>query len=582
MSIVLATLNAKFIHSNLALRYLKEYVKDIEDIKIEEFTINQNVLEISAKLYEMNPEILGFSTYIWNIEETLEICERIKLVNPNTKILLGGPEVSFDIENLLNENPYIDYVIYGEGEESFRRFLIEKSPEDISGMAYREKEEVVINPARPLIQNLNKIPSPYEFFNKELYENKIVYYESSRGCPFKCSFCLSSTVKGVRYMELDRVKRDLDNLIEAEVKQVKFVDRTFNANKEFSRSIMSHIIKRNPENMNFHFEVTADLIDKEQLDLLKDVKEGLFQFEIGVQSTNPDTIKAIRRKMDFIKLSKVCTTIKKSRNIHQHLDLIAGLPYEDYISFGLSFDDVFELRPEKIQLGFLKLLKGSNLRKMKKQYEYKLVDKAPYEIMETKWLSFDNIISLKKIEVLVERYYNEEYFKHSTEYLITNNFNSPFSFFEDLMKFWDINNLYDVSHGRDKLYKILLEYFIERSFEDKKTFKELIKYDYLKNNRGNSLSRILKTEENATKINIHKVLKTQELLGAYLPEYTDVPTKKLLQKIRIHEFNINILKLIEDGYEIICENEKTFILFKYQDGVIERCKTYDITEYIEV
>ncbi|MGM0396233.1 MAG: B12-binding domain-containing radical SAM protein [Bacillota bacterium] len=580
MSIVLATLNSKFIHSNLAIRYLKGYVKDIEKIQLEEFTINQNISDIAAKLYGMNPEIIGFSTYIWNIDETLEICERLKLVLPHVKILLGGPEVSYDMETFMNENPYIDFIIYGEGEESFRELIIKRSPIDVKGLVYRENHNVVKNPPRPLIQDINRIPSPYETVGEE-FKNKIVYYESSRGCPFNCAFCLSSTIRGVRFMDIERVKKDLNNLIDAGVKQIKFVDRTFNANKEFSKAIMKHIVQKNPERINFHFEVTAHLIDDDQLEFFKDIKEGLFQFEIGVQSTNTDTIRAIGRNTDFERLSDVSKFIKQNKNIHQHLDLIAGLPYEDYKRFGISFDHIFQLRPEKIQLGFLKLLKGSALRQMKTEYGYKLLDKAPYEVMGSRWLSYDDIIALKGIEELVEKYYNEEYFINSLELVIFNHFNRPFEFFEDFREYWKENDLYDISHSRDSLYEIFLGYYRKRGFNREELFAEFLSFDYLQNNGGKQLPEFLKANSINMKINIHNILKSERLLTEVLPGYKDLPTKKLLKKVNIHEFSYDIFEIIKNGYKIGSEKNRTWVLFNYKEGVLERCKTYRINAYTE-
>ena len=315
MKVLLTTLNSKFIHSNLAIRYRKEVAKDVADIDLMEFTINQPIEQILSTIYKGNPDMVGFSTYIWNVNEVLEIAEGLKIVKPNIKIMLGGPEVSFDGVQILEKHRFIDYIVYGEGEETFREMLIADDLCNVKGLIFRKEGEVVINPPREQIKDLDNIPSPYENINEE-FKNKIVYYESSRGCPFNCEFCLSSTIKGVRFFSIDRVKRDIGTLIKSGVSQIKFVDRTFNANKAYSREIMDFIMQENPENMNFHFEVTAHLIDDETLEYLKKPKEGLFQFEVGVQSTNPDTIKSIGRVTDFEKLKYVTSAIKKNRNIH--------------------------------------------------------------------------------------------------------------------------------------------------------------------------------------------------------------------------------------------------------------------------
>jgi len=387
MKALLTTLNSKYIHSALSIRYLKEFCKDIADISLMEFTINQNIDYIAGEIYKRKPDIIGFSTYIWNLEHTLRVCEILKLVNPNIKIILGGPEVSFDSEDIMKENWFIDFIISGEGEIPFRELLLsifdgDRDFSSVKGLTYREGEEIIKNPPGSLLKNLDMIPSPYVEIDKSL-EKKIVYYESSRGCPFNCQFCLSSTIKGVRYFSLERVKEDLQRLMDMKVKQVKFVDRTFNANKKYAMEIMEFIMDKDPEDMNFHFEVTAHLIDEDMLQLIKKAKPGLFQFEIGVQSTNERTIEAIGRTTNFGKLKEICKEIKSYKNIHQHLDLIAGLPYEGYESFKKSFNDVYEIKPEKIQLGFLKLLKGSGLRKEKEKYGFKFLDIPPYEVLET-------------------------------------------------------------------------------------------------------------------------------------------------------------------------------------------------------
>ena len=337
-----------------------------------------------------------------------------------------------------------------------------------------------------MIKDLNIIPSPYKNIGDE-FENKIVYFESSRGCPFNCEFCLSSTIKGVRYFEINRVKEELNNLIEGKVRQVKFVDRTFNANKNYAMEIMSFIINKNPKDINFHFEVTAHLLDREMLNFLSGVKEGLFQFEVGVQSTNLDTIDAIGRTTDFEKLRDITKEIKSHKNIHQHLDLIAGLPYEGYDSFRKSFNDVYEIRPEKIQLGFLKLLKGSGLRKDQEKYGFKYLDEPPYEVLENDFIKFKEIIKLKTIEDLVERYYNEGYFEHALEFIVHNHYTSPFDFYEDFSYYWEFKNYHKVSNSRIRLYEILIEFYKHKGFNNMVVFNELLRFDFIKNNKGSRI-----------------------------------------------------------------------------------------------
>lgn len=586
MKIILCTLNSKYIHSNLAIRYLSKYVEDIENVNIFEYTINQSIDSIVSEIYKEKPDVIGFSTYIWNVEEIYKICEILKLVLPEVKIILGGPEVSFDGVKVLEEREYIDYIIYGEGELTFRELIQtfvdeSKGVETILGLIYKKNQRIIKNGERPLIKNLDIIPSPYINIGNE-FENKIVYYESSRGCPFNCEFCLSSTIHGVRYFNIERVKQDLENLINGKVNQVKFVDRTFNANKKHIMEIMNFIIAKDPIDINFHFEVTAHLLDEETLEFLKNVKEGLFQFEIGVQSTNLDTINSIGRITDFEKLTYVVEKIKSYKNIHQHLDLIAGLPYEGYESFKKSFNDVYRIRPEKLQLGFLKLLKGSGLRLKEKTYGYKYLDSPPYEVLENKFISFGEIIKLKSIENLVEKYYNESFFKHSLEFIIKNYFDDSFSFYEDFSSFWETEGYERVSHSKNSLYDIFMEYFIYKGFKNKLIFTELLKLDYIINNKKSTLPIGLNRKYDANiQRNLHEILKSEQLLNTYLSEYKDIPTKKLVNLVIIEEFKVNVLEIINKGYIPLEDIEQEYILFDYVGGKITKCMYYDITEIVK-
>lgn len=582
MKVILSTLNSKFIHSCLSIRYLKGYVEDLTYIDIKEYTINQSIDFIASDLYKLEPDVIGFSTYIWNLTETLKICKILKMVNPRLKIILGGPEVSFDGEKILEDNRFVDFIIYGEGEETFKEFVknLINGNEDytnIQGLIYREGNRTITNPPRPLIKDLNSIPSPYKNIGDE-FENKIIYFESSRGCPFNCEFCLSSTIKGVRYFGIDRVKEELNNLIDGKVRQVKFVDRTFNANKKYAMEIMNFIIDKDPKDINFHFEVTAHLLDREMLDFLSGVKEGLFQFEVGVQSTNLDTIVAIGRTTDFEKLRDITKEIKSYKNIHQHLDLIAGLPYEGYNSFRKSFNDVYEIRPEKIQLGFLKLLKGSGLRKDEDKYGFKYLDLPPYEILENDFISYKEIIKLKAIEDLVERYYNEGYFEHSLEYIVNNHYTSTFDFYEDFSYYWEKEDYHKISNSRNSLYEILMEFYKHKGFDDVCIFNELLRFDFIKNNKGSRIPRgISSLKVGISQKDIHEILKDERVVREYLLEYKGLPTKKIIQEIAIEGFGVNIFKIIENGYNPINCNSNIDILFVYTQGVINRCKIYDIS-----
>lgn len=581
MKIVLSTLNSKFIHSSLSIRYLKEYVREIAKVEIKEYTINQNIDFIVSELYRLNPDVIGFSTYIWNVEEIIKVSKALKIVRPNMKIFLGGPEVSYDGMQSMRENPHIDFILYGEGEETFREFtekLLEKSEEfsDVNGLIYKKGEEIIKNPPRALICELDKIPSPYEKISNE-FKNKIVYLESSRGCPFGCKFCLSSTIRGVRYFSIERVKRDLDNLIDSGVRQVKFVDRTFNANKEYSMDIMNHIMDRDPKNMNFHFEVTAHLLDEEMLEFISHAKEGLFQFEIGVQSTNPLTIDAIGRTTDLERLKEVTKRIKSYKNIHQHLDLIAGLPYEDYSSFRDSFNDVFEIRPEKIQLGFLKLLKGSELRDDEDKYGFKYLNSPPYEVLKTDYINYMDVIKLKGVEDAVEKYYNEGYFEHTIEYIIANNYNNAFDFFEDLSEYWVSKKYHHVSNSRTKLYQILADFYKDRELKDFNIFRELIRFDFIANNRSSKMPEIIKNKNISTNyIDVHALLKDERVLNRYLSEYKNTPTKRIIKDVKVERFSVDVFKLIEDKYKYVEADSHADALFIYRKDSISGFSVFDI------
>ncbi len=589
MKLLLTTLNSKYVHSCLSIRYLRGYAEDLIDTELKEYTINQNIDYIVSEIYKLKPSIVAFSTYIWNLNETLEIIEILKIIMPDLDILLGGPEVTFDGDKLMKQNQNIDFIIYGEGEYTFKEFLDQylskKDYSDIKGLIYRDFNVVIKNKERPLIRDLNTIPSPYDYRVTKELKNRIVYYESSRGCPFNCKFCLSSTIKGVRYFDLERVKNELTLLMDAKVRQVKFVDRTFNANKQYAMEIMNHIMKRNPEGINFHFEVTAHLLDEEMLSFLSNVKEGLFQFEVGVQSTNPKTIEAVGRTTDFKKLKEVTKKIKSFKRIHQHLDLIAGLPYEDYNSFAKSFDDVYDIRPEKIQLGFLKLLKGSQLRALEDYYGFKYVNKPPYEILFNDFIGYADIRKLKIIEEMVEIYYNGEIYKHSMEYLLANKYKSPFNLYESLAKFWESKNYHKISHSRRKLYDILVEFCEAENLESMDIYKELLKLDFIENNKGQQLPSKLKSLSiGIHRSQIHQLLKDENLLSNELKDYRYHQTRDLIKICRLELFEIDVLKIRDNQYVINQKeniNKHTYILTIYIEGVLKTSKSIDVTSIVK-
>jgi len=464
MKILLAACNAKYIHSNLAVYNLRAYAEDYrKNIILKEYTINQQKDEILRDIYLEKPDVICFSCYIWNISFVKEIAEDLKKILPDSVFWAGGPEVSFDAEDFLKKNPGFFGVMVGEGEETFRelcRFYVDKkgSLEEIPGIAFGCGEKIRHNGWRE-IMDLSNVPFAYE--DMEDFRNKIVYYESSRGCPFSCSYCLSSVDKKLRFRNLDLVKKELQFFIDRKVPQVKFVDRTFNCKHSHAMEIWKYILEHDNGITNFHFEISADLLKEEELSLMEKMRPGLIQLEIGVQSTNPETIKAIRRTMDFKKLSEIVDRIHCFENIHQHLDLIAGLPYENYESFRNSFNQVYALKPEQLQLGFLKVLKGSLMKEMAQEYGIIHKEKEPYEVLSTKWLSYGEILKLKTVESMVEVYYNSGQFQNILNYM-ESFFEDAFFLYEELGKFYEEKGYHSISHSRMRRYEILLEFLEQR------------------------------------------------------------------------------------------------------------------------
>lgn len=559
MKILLAAVNAKYIHSNLAVYSLKAYAGEYKDqIEIGEYTINQKKDEILKGLYERRPDILCFSCYIWNISYVTELITEIAKVLPETKIWVGGPEVSYCGEQFLKSYPMAEGVMAGEGEETFLellRYYIEDKGElnSISGIIYRDKEGgiPVKNPPREIL-DMSKIPFPYEDMGG--FANKIIYYESSRGCPFSCSYCLSSVDKRLRFRTLELVYRELQYFLDQRVPQVKFVDRTFNCKKEHAVGIWNYIKEHDNGVTNFHFEIAADLLDEEELELMKTMRPGLIQLEIGVQSTNGRTIQAIRRKMDFARVSQVVEKVHEGRNIHQHLDLIAGLPFEDYKSFGRSFDEVYRLKPQQLQLGFLKVLKGSYMHEMAGEYGCVYQSKEPYEVLRTRWLSYDEVLKLKGIEEMVEVYYNSGQFAASLAKL-EEQMASPFLFYETLAEFYEKKGYFSVSHSRLQRYDVLLEFLGEWDPGNLKVYQEYMLYDlYL---RENLKSRPAWAGDIAPyKRKIHSFYRREEESPCYLKGYEGYQARQLSKMTHIEVFSHQINERGKKG--------ETWILFDYK------------------
>jgi len=471
MKIVLAALNAKYVHSNLAVYTLQAYAKrqlnglDKAEIVVREYTINHNLDAILSELYREKAEVVAFSCYIWNIKEILTIAKELSKVSPSTHIWLGGPEVSYDSKTLLEQYPFVEGVMRGEGEQTFYELVkywcaTDKELKNVAGITYRDCQGVVWeNVTRPLML-MDDVPFVYN--DLSLFDNKIVYYETSRGCPFSCSYCLSSIDKSVRFRSIHLVERELQFFLDHQIPQVKFIDRTFNCKKEHALAIWNYIAKHDNGVTNFHFEVSADLIGEEELTLFEGMRPGLIQLEIGLQTTNPKTIREIRRSMDIKRLQSNMFTIRSYGNIHQHLDLIAGLPYEDFKSFTRSFNDAYAMKPNQLQLGFLKVLKGSYMEEQVAEYGLQYQETQPYEVLCNKWVSYDELLQLKLVEEMVEVYYNSDQFEHVLAYLIPF-FETPYAFYEALGVYYQRENLFGIGFKREARYQALRD-FAERYF----------------------------------------------------------------------------------------------------------------------
>ena len=486
MKILLAACNAKYIHSNLAVYDLQAYASDYADhIVLKEYTINQQKDDIMRDIYLEHPDVVCVSCYIWNLSFVKELMADLIKILPGADFWVGGPEVSYDAEKFLTENSEFKGVMVGEGEETFKElagYYVEKNPQDLkdmTGICYRDGDQIIHNGWRQ-IMDLSSIPFIYKDLSE--FKNRIIYYESSRGCPFSCSYCLSSIDKKLRFRDTETVKKELQFFIDNKVPQVKFVDRTFNCKHDHAMAIWKYINEHDNGVTNFHFEISADLLREEELQEMSTMRPGLIQLEIGVQSTNPDTIKAIHRTMDFEKLKGIVDRIHSFGNIHQHLDLIAGLPYEDYDSFRNSFNDVYALKPQQLQLGFLKVLKGSHMMEMCREYGIVYKTQEPYEVLSTKWLDYDHVLKLKTVENMVEVYYNSGQFQNTLEYL--EKFSpDAFSIYERLGSFYMEKGYGDISHTRMRRYEILLEFLEDMPEISVDQVKDQMVYDlYLREN----------------------------------------------------------------------------------------------------
>lgn len=568
MNIILTTLNAKFIHTNLALRCLKAYAEPEYSPLIVEYTIKDPTFNIVADLYQKKPSIVGFSCYIWNIEETIKVIKMLKTVDPSITIILGGPEVSYDTNVWLRQVKEIDYIVVGEGEQAFKEtldFLSDKKDvKDVPGLAYVQNDKFILNPLPPKL-DLRESPSPYRFEEDLAYLSKrIVYIETSRGCPFSCQFCLSSIEVGVRYFNREKVKEDIRYLMQNGAKTIKFVDRTFNISRSYAMEMFQFLIDEHLPGVVFQFEITADIMRPEVIQFLNDnAPAGLFRFEIGVQSTNDLTNELVKRRQNFEKLKRTVTMVKSGGKIDQHLDLIAGLPEEDYTSFRRTFNEVFEMRPEELQLGFLKLLRGTGLRVEAEKYGYVYVDQAPYEIFSNNVLSFNDILRIKQVEDVLEKYWNAHRMDQTLEFLFNHIFETPFDFFQQFGTFWEDRNWSRIGHQLEDLYTRLFDFLGNLEGIPLNTVKSVMKLDYLSKQKfqprkpwwENDMS---KEEQSA----IYKLLLESPSIAGKEFAQMDLTEREIYKQTFITPISID-MNLFKQG---VIKEEQGFLLTTFHKG----------------
>lgn len=567
MKILLVGINAKYIHSNLAIRSLRNYATPYkEKIFIDEYTINQYTDEILMDIFKQKPDFIGFSCYIWNIAMVKRLSREIKKVLPKTSLWLGGPETSYNPKDILEELIWIDGVICGEGEETFlelMHFYVGHRGEltNIKGICFREIDgSTQLTPARRSA-DMDTIPFPYE--DLTLLANKLIYYESERGCPYSCSYCLSAADKGVRFRNLDKVKEELLVFLQNNVPQVKFVDRTFNCNHKHAMEIWRFLKENDNGITNFHFEIAGELLTEEELGLLKTLRVGLIQLEIGVQSANEVTLDAIRRKMSLNKIREVVYKIQEGRNIHVHLDLIAGLPFEDYASFRSSFNEVYSMKPDQLQLGFLKVLKGSPMYEEKEKWGIEYQEEAPYEVLYTKWISYEEILQLKKVESMTEIYYNSGQFEYSLTYLM-HFFETPFDFFLELGNYYEEQGLLQMSSSRLGRYEALLTFLKIYNggsrMEEAKVLGHLMVHDLYCREKLKSRPPFAEDFE-CYKKRYQTFYRDSESLLNYL-EWDAISMEEVKGMLHIEHYPVDIYKTAESGRAVSLEQ---FILYDYKN-----------------
>ena len=580
MKILLTAINAKYIHSNPAVYSLAAYAKDklTEEekekcqIEIAEYTINHRTESIIAEIYKKKPDVLNFSCYIWNWEYVQEVMTELHKLMPNVPIYLGGPEVSFTSKEIMEQYPFLTGITIGEGEETFlelcRAYIAGEEDPMIAGICTRVKNsedgscysnEKMTTGGEPRgLVNINDIPFFYD--DMAAFEHRIVYYESSRGCPYRCSYCLSSIDKTVRLRDLELVKKELQFFLDLKIPQVKFIDRTFNCNRDHACAVWNYIHENDNDITNFHFEISADILTDRELEILEKMRPGLVQLEIGVQSTNLETIQEINRVMKIEKLREVVAKIHSYKNIHQHLDLIAGLPYEDYETFQKSFNDVYSMKPQQPQLGFLKVLKGAKMWEKAEEYGIAYTEKPPYEVLFTNWITYDEILRLKQVEEMVEMYYNSSQFTYTLA-MLEQEFETSFKLYEALADYYVEKGYALQNPARGYRYQILLDFCIEKAPEKEDMYRELLTFDIYLREKMKTRPAFAKSQDNLKEISreiYQKEEETRELLSAY----TEYNSKQLSKMTHLEEFVYSVWeqgeckKLLEQKLMIFDYNER--------------------------
>ena len=559
MKILLTAINAKYIHSNPAVYSLAAYAnhnltkeeKENCQIEIAEYTINHRTEAIIADIYKKKPDVLAFSCYIWNWEYVQEVMTELHKLFPQVPIFLGGPEVSFTSEEILKQYPFLTGIMIGEGEETFLELC----------RTYIEKRDVKLIPEvsgqlRGLV-NINDIPFFYD--DMAAFEHRIVYYESSRGCPYRCSYCLSSIDKTVRLRDLELVKEELQFFLDSKVPQVKFIDRTFNCNRDHACEVWQYILEHDNGVTNFHFEISADILTDRELSVLEKMRPGLVQLEIGVQSTNGETIKEINRTMNVNKLREVVARIHSFKNIHQHLDLIAGLPYEDFVSFQKSFNEVYSMKPQQLQLGFLKVLKGAKMWEKAADYGIAYTEKPPYEVLFTNWITYDEILKLKQVEEMVEMYYNSNQFTYTLSMLETE-FESPFKLYESLADYYEEKGYALQNPARGYRYQILLDFCVEKAPEKEGMYRELLTFDIYLREKMKTRPSFAKSQD-ALKDVSREIYQKEEETRELLPAYAEYNSKQLSKMTHLEEFAYSVW--LQGKCDIL--PDKQLIIFDYNE-----------------